>query len=216
MAGSSVCDDNLFGGCQHEFFAAAVEDGGIARVAQLNSDCVSNFEGSRSVTCQHGIGHGLISYFGYDQKGLTDSLTECAQLQSIDQTRGCMGGAYMEYNLRLMAGNTIRPFDAAKPYAPCDSVAQEFKSACYFWLPHWWREVVYQSERTTRTYAGMGAYCAALPTSLATSCFSGLGYIAGPDGEFNHTKVRALCDAVSVKKTFTDACWSEASSYTLQ
>ncbi len=209
LKGTTVCDEQLSGGCWHELFGAAVSEQGTGVIAQIDETCVKEFSEHVAVICQHGIGHGLVSLFGYDTKNLDESLSECAKIRSLNQFKGCFGGVYMEYNLRTVAGGAVRPQTPGDKYAPCASVAGGYQDACYFWLPQWWREVALGGDQTATGFASLGSYCSGAGEHSA-ACFKGIGYMAPPAAHFERAQAQALCDAVSKDQAGRDACWSMA------
>ena len=210
--GFTTCDPvDLFGGCVHEFIAEAVQDKGATAVAVLNAACTARYGERRAVTCQHGMGHGLMNFYGYDEKGLAQSLSVCGTIHSVDQTEGCFGGSFMEFNLRTIVDNKLRDFAPDDPFAICKKVTAGYASACYFWTPQWILESVYKTVRTPKTFAGVGAYCAQVTnTEMRYSCFRGLGYFAPPSSHFQKAEAKKLCDAVSDTQKDRDDCWSLA------
>lgn len=216
ISGFSVCGDSLFGGCMHEFVAAAIQASGTDILATLNADCTDTSKNPNPTSCQHGLGHGLMNYLGYTEQNLQKALEDCSLLDSQDPTKGCYGGTFMEFNLHTVARSSNRPFSAADPYAPCDRLSAAYAPACYFWLPQWIRNIQKLPRTASETFKTLGTYCSAAPSSAyATACFQGLGYEASPAAAFDHAKARTFCDASSENQQYRDACWSVASE-TLQ
>lgn len=212
LSGFGVCDNSLFGGCMHEFVAAAIQEHGINILALLNKDCQALSSHSGPTTCQHGLGHGMVSYFGYTMQNLSDALDACRSLDSDNPTEGCYGGAFMEFNLHTVAGGRVRNEVAGHPYAPCDSLPAVYDDACYFWLPQWIRADRHLEHGVISTFRTIGDYCAGASTRQDTlSCFRGLGYIAAPDSLFNYERAKTKCSASADNPEFQDACWRVAS-----
>lgn len=197
----STCDSRFSFGCFHEFLGAAIADLGIASVARLNDGCFESLKES-PLSCQHGIGHGVAAYFGYDEAALRSSLEVCRTLARSDPIGGCYGGVFMEYNLQTMLGEEgrTRPFAEQRgEQFPCNALDQAFKPACYFWQPQWWGQVVRMGGETdmTRMYGKMGEWCSRAPFEVRRPCFEGMGNNVPPDADFVGAATRKLCEAAS-------------------
>ncbi len=136
LNGISTCDARFSSGCFHEFIGRAIADDGLSVVTQLNTVCTN--KGG----CQHGIGHGLISYLGYSPEDLTKSIAICAGLPGEEMLDGCMGGSFMEYNMRTMlqvSNGAVRPATSTKDLLdPCDRFSGEAQRSCMLYQPQWW------------------------------------------------------------------------------
>lgn len=170
----TACGSDFGFGCFHSFIGQAIAEGGTAIVPRLDAACVAI--GPMALGCFHGLGHGLLAYFGYESKGLAKSLDTCATLSWHHRYGGCVDGVFMEYNLRTMLAQDgrIRPFTDEKHMEPCASLKAAFQPACYFSLPEWWRESL---AGDTDAPAKMGAYCGSLSEGEnRAACFRGIGY----------------------------------------
>ena len=169
LEGVSVCDDAFKFGCYHSFFAAAMRIEGLSAIPELAQKCLNHWQNSSS--CSHGIGHGLIWYFG--DSNLTQALTECKKA-FVEQKHleGCSAGVFMEYNLRTMldpSGALHRPLDKEHPYAPCDTIDNSYKSSCFFEISRLWI-MEYAS------YVPAAKLCQDVSdTALRKVCFFGIG-----------------------------------------
>lgn len=175
--GLSVCDDSFAFGCYHEFLGLAIHYEGLEVVDDLNDACMS--DRMSSVACQHGIGHGILTYVGYDEAALRDALQKCTTFPGGNAIMGCYGGVFMEYNLRTMlsldgVGMRERGEDV---YYPCTILDETDRPACYHWLPQWWTAT---SEQTIEdTYAEIGGWCRAVEEARERrQCFEGVGNMA--------------------------------------
>ncbi|MEK7628211.1 MAG: hypothetical protein AAB421_02195 [Patescibacteria group bacterium] len=211
LAGFPICGVELNGGCVHEFVASAVHDQGVGVVQKLNSACQTRFTENDAITCQHGLGHGLITYFGYDTEALSKSLDACATITSKNHTKGCYGGAFMEYNLRTMRENTTRDYNSTQPFSPCFDLAPIYQNSCFFWLQQLWFRTEYNEKHTEETFAEVGSLCQKLEPVFREACFSGVGYGGAPEAGLNSEKTHAFCRAASRgdAQDFAD-CWVEA------
>jgi hypothetical protein len=186
--GISVCDAQYNLGCFHQFLGDAIADMGTTSVTRLYNECGAVI-GNRD-TCMHGLGHGILSAFGYKEQDLEQALALCAAVTHVRGYSGCSGGVFMEYNLRTIASAEgrlgIRPPEH-DIYAPCSQVPANERSTCLFWLPQWW----FMSEQD---FGVLGTRCAA--SEFPQPCFEGIGYIAPVTLAFNPGKIRAACDRV--------------------
>src|SRR3989344_7594642 len=131
----SVCDAQFSYGCFHEFLGRAIAENGLPSVADLNQKCFDRLD-EQGLACQHGIGHGLVSYLGYDQKDLVRALEVCRDLPHGDPIGGCFGGVFMEFNMRTLASeNGLRPGFAEDPTEPCSALRSPYQQPCLYWQP---------------------------------------------------------------------------------
>jgi hypothetical protein len=218
IKGLSACDARFSYGCFHEFMGRAVAALGIGVVGQLNASCRQQFGGDW-LACQHGIGHGLIAYLGYDETALNKALGICSSLPYNDPIGGCSGGAFMEYNMKTVlqgegnANATIRSVDLKDPFTPCDSLPSAYQPSCYFWQAQWWDQIDMQNgEPIDGIFAQLGQRCAALSGTLAERCFQGIGNITAPAANFDGTRSAALCDISSSNSVYQLYCRSFAAN----
>ncbi len=136
--GLPACDDRFSFGCYHEFLGHAIRDLGLDVVFELNARCREVIP-HNPLSCQHGIGHGVQAHFGYEDAALFSSLDVCKSLPDADIIGGCYGGAFMEYNLRTMVGESAPLREGFEdPHYPCSVVEDDYVTACVFWQPQWW------------------------------------------------------------------------------
>jgi len=213
--GLAVCDSNYSFGCYHEFLGRAIAALGLSSVNDLNQGCVDAL-GSGALSCQHGIGHGILAFLGYSDKALLEGLARCKALPYNDPIGGCYGGLFMEYNLETMLNTEgrIRPM-TSDPQAPCDTLAQEFRRACYYWQPQWWDQ---SSKSMPDSFANsviifkkMGEWCMSAGENIR-DCFEGIGNITAPNANFEPTQAIKLCEAISDSKTYQLYCKSVAAN----
>ncbi len=139
-----VCDDKFGYGCFHSFMGRAIKEHGIdIALKKFKHVCAKEPAGYKRRTCEHGIGHGIVSYFGYgDVAMLAKSLSFCqTNFGAKDFALGCSGGAYMEFNNRsMLSDQEVNPVEltAENTFHPCDSLSSSYAPSCYFWQPLWW------------------------------------------------------------------------------
>ena len=193
LDGMSVCDWRLHGGCWHQFMGRAVTDHGTASIAALDQSCKGN------ISCQHGIGHGIVSALGYTFSDLQKSLALCHTLADDTPIFGCTGGVPMEYNLRHLLGDAsfnARPL-GTDWLDPCDRLSGDDARACYFWQPTWW--VVFiptdQESAFEPTFKHMGDLCRSISDkTFMYACIAGTGH--GAMLETSAEEAPHLCDVM--------------------
>lgn len=188
--GFVACDTDFNYGCYHGFFAAALSDKGVALLTDLNKACEEKYN-PRPSPCQHGIGHGLMSYLG--RAKLVEALEYCKLTNQKDPLHGCTSGLFMEYNTSTHFSpdgvNDIRPLNSLNPYEPCNTtVPGEFRRSCYFEIGLWWREVY------NRDFTKIGQLCQNIADSEERkACFSGLALVIAPTTSYNAYETVKLC-----------------------
>lgn len=196
LEGISYCNSSFNFGCFHSYLGTAIHEQGLKIVTRLNQSCVDNLK-SQSLGCQHGIGHGIMAYLGYEYEDLVESLEICESLPFNDPIGGCYGGAFMEYNFQTMLDTegTTRQWENQKPFYPCDILSNDFRSPCYYWQSQWWATVI--GGETKDKYAQMGEYCQGLKGDEMVQCFLGAGNIAGEFTNYNPLETVHLCKAMA-------------------
>lgn len=166
ITGIRFCQVIFSYGCYHGFSGKAVIMEGIRVVSKISEACKGKF------SCTHGVGHGILSYFGYTEEGLIKALNTC---DTSNLSGVCQAGVFMEYNLRFFFHSPtvftgdIRPV-GNDLYIPCPSLSQRFLKACYYSQPDWWSIILHGD------YSRIGQLCAALKKAeLQKSCFHGIG-----------------------------------------
>lgn len=213
VAGLSVCDTRFSYGCYHEFLGEAIATLGLSSVTSLNEACFAALD-ERGLACQHGIGHGVAAYEGYTDEALLRSLAVCDTLAHNDPVGGCVGGAFMEYNMRTMLGDdgVIRP-DTGNELHPCDLLAGTHKEACVFWQTQWWNiSLRHPVPNAAARFAQLGARCDEFGTTFKRQCYEGVGNITTPDAKFDPAQTIVLCKATSADPQAQLFCRSAAAN----
>lgn len=205
------CGDNFFYGCLHEFIGRAGADGGPKAMFELNDQCIKNFV-DNPLICQHGIGHGLVSYLGYSEQNLMEALEVCSDFN--DPGGGCTAGVFMEYNSRnTLVGKdgktAIRQIIEKDFLRPCLNVQSNEQRACAYWSPQWWHAADLDYKRDEVTFIEIGSRCRYFdePT-LRLGCFEGIGVLIMPLFDLaTEEEARKLCkDASGGDSTYLSAC----------
>lgn len=183
--GIKVCDSQFEAGCYHEFLGRAIQDDGTEIVVRLNEKCLETAEPD---WCQHGIGHGVVGYVGYEYDSLVNALEICDTLRVQSRIGGCFGGVFMEYNSKLLAnanggvGGGVRQFDETTGFNfPCDRIETPFRDACYFRQPQWWMTSIFSNQWGDKIgrlnmFKKMGELCGKVEEGTQQDyCFKGIG-----------------------------------------
>lgn len=209
--GISICETTFSFGCFHEFIGQALLQEGLSVLTKLNESCML-VQNNGFLGCQHGIGHGLLGYFGYDENHLFDALEVCHGLPGTDTISGCYGGVIMEFNMRTMLlGDNVpsREISENNYYEPCDRIQEYARQSCYYWQPQWWE----QSLRLDpiEAYRTMGSFCATLTLENKNACYLGVGNNTPNTTSDPEVAVR-LCEVATenVSAQFTIKCRSSA------
>ncbi|MEN9561395.1 MAG: hypothetical protein RIQ56_668 [Candidatus Parcubacteria bacterium] len=212
-----VCKDIYEYGCAHGFIAQAMRESGVAVVKRFADVCRKQ---GYPVMCMHGIGHGLVSYLGYEETAFSKSVRVCEGVVQDTSVAGCIGGAVMEYGLKTMAqaGTPIRSMTKENRYEPCESISSDAKSSCYFWLPGWWYSVFTTTDGKTPEVAirDMGALCISMnETEFSGECFGGVGDMATVAGGYDGARVVELCELASEESSYQLMCKAYAANILL-
>jgi len=217
MDGISVCDARFSYGCFHEFLGRAIFDKGINTVSLLNDTCIAQQDHDKTLTCQHGIGHGVLAYYGYDKNALSRALRQCKELPMTDKVGGCYGGVFMEYNFQTMlADDGVGRSPGNDMFAPCSELSEDYLPACVFWQPQWWLFLsapwVYAK---AEDFSLVGDYCRDFvkDPALHHLCFRGIGNMAAPVSQYNEEIAKTYCEAASISPEEKMACEAVAVPY---
>lgn len=199
IKGLSICDVTFAFGCYHSFFGRAFSEKGLEIIRDLDHACVAKF-GPLGTGCQHGIGHGLMEYFGAAK--LTTALEHCKETTQLKELFGCTSGVFMEYNVPIIIDANIsytepRKLNSANPNEPCNTiVAEKFRSSCYYEMPQWWDKVY------KRNYEKIGMLCNDIENvEHQESCFLGIGNVAAPSSEYDVKETIAKCEKMPDSKS---------------
>ncbi len=215
IAGQTICDSTFSFGCYHSFFSQILADKGPSIIANLNQACLDKF-GPLGTGCQHGIGHGVMEYFGPSR--LLDALNACKPTTASSEISGCTSGVFMEYNVPIIiteedATAVSRPVDPKKPYAPCPELPQNFQASCYYSIGQWWN----QTDTYRYDWKTQGLLCKNIPNpSHMETCYLGIGNVAAPDNGFDPEKTIDSCkkmpDSKGIITCQAGASWSFAAN----
>ena len=184
--GFSVCGTEFSYGCVHEFVGQMLADNSLSILPSLNDSCTSMTTLFDEALCQHGLGHGVLGYFGYTERALMKALEICRGLGVPSLPMGCYGGVFMEYNLRplwlLPRSKSVRNPDPVGRPGLCVRVPDYARPSCLSHLPQWWAEGDRVQQGPKAIFA-LGQRCAAEVVTLPDrrSCLLGVGqFTFGP------------------------------------
>lgn len=195
--GLVFCNTQSIYGCFHEFLSRALVKNGLSIVPALVEKCDASPYRDGSLSCEHGLGHGILAYFGYEKKNLHDAVKTCNSLKQ-EPVRACLDGVFMEYNLRHFSaadGSDARTVPEENPYDPCTMYQGDEAKLCVGILPLWWRTAQFAGDVET-TFIQIGKRCANMPASLKEqrgTCFKGIGFIAAYAAAPAVQKMAQLC-----------------------
>lgn len=198
VKGVAVCDQTFAFGCYHSFFGRAISEKGLSIIPDLDRACLSKF-GPLGTGCQHGLGHGLMEYFGRDQ--LLEALQACRLTTQLNPLFGCTSGVFMEYNVPIIIGtdNTyteFRKLNPTDPYEPCDKIPSNFQKSCYYEMGQWW-DKVYQGD-----YSKLGQLCQSVANSdYRDSCYFGVGNVSAPSSNYEILATISKCQQMPDPKS---------------
>jgi hypothetical protein len=189
--GFKICDANYSFGCYHSFIGRAFAEHGVSIIPKLDQGCVEKF-GPLGTGCQHGIGHGLVEFFGHDR--LLDALEACQGTTQQKKLFGCTSGAFMEYNVPIVLDEErsslrVRNPDPNDIYAPCSTLPEKYRPSCYYEMAQWWDKVFLGDFRK------LGDLCDRMPDQEhREECFLGVGNMAAPSSDYEVEGTIAKCD----------------------
>jgi len=199
IGGVVICNASFGFSCYHALFGRALADRGVEIIKEFNLACLERY-GLLGTGCMHGIGHGILEYFGYDR--LVDALEACDETEQYVPILGCTSGVFMEYNTPLNEtddGKLVtapRPLDPDNVYGACDSVPNRFKESCYFELGSWW-ELTFGED-----WERMAALCGGLPdTKNYDMCMLGVGYTLGNRTGYDTQEIRSVCGEMTTESS---------------
>jgi len=196
LEGLTVCDSTFDYGCYHQYIARLLIDHGLKDLNAIDKICIA----SHATDCGHGIGHGLVEFYGPSR--LADVLKACKTLSGPDIAT-CSSGAFMNYNIPLSIGNNLvvipRVLDKNDPIAPCDKdyIPKDFKAECYFQLPHWWFRLQPINVKQ------MGQWCLLVPEEYQQKCYLGIGVDLPGNASNDSDRILIACNEMPYKNATT-------------
>lgn len=200
VSGFVACGTQFVYGCYHQFIGSAIVALGLPVIEEFRTACAQESL-SNSFSCEHGLGHGILGYFGYSMDNLKKSLAMCGPPNRDTPENGCIDGVFMEYNIHELTAYTSgkitpRTFSLDSAYSPCFEVEKKYRMQCVYELPNWWLASIVGPQDMEGVFAQAGAYCIALPDKTFTRiCFEGIGHVAPALSNLNPDTAEAFCTA---------------------
>lgn len=199
--GLFICTSDYSYGCYHEFLGRAIHEGGLPIIESLSSACESILK-TQSLGCQHGIGHGILGYLGYDIESLKGSLAVCESLGKETISHSCFGGVFMEYNTETLLADqaSTRTLDPKLGYMyPCSTLDRSWQAPCYFWQVQWWLALDrYDHPKLSDRVDLIAGRCASIGNEHSRrECFRGIGYNLPGEAGYDALIVRDLCQRLT-------------------
>lgn len=166
------CDNSFQNACYHEIMSSFSYEGKVVEQSEIATLCEGNWN------CSHGIGHGLVMYYGYDQETLTGILERCPIELSVVPIESCQSGVFMEFITRTM-GAPRGELDAIKNTVDkdlCSEIEPAYRGPCHFVMVEF---VVAHTDPTKKEVAdAIGEYCRQFAVGYEDDCFIGAGFNA--------------------------------------
>ncbi|HVT01183.1 MAG TPA: hypothetical protein VHE53_03025, partial [Patescibacteria group bacterium] len=195
MEAIAICDSSFQYGCYHGVFISASVDKGADIASQLNTICLSS--DLWVPACQHGIGHGLVEYYGNSKTGLLKALVKCDELVGNTAIAGCADGALMEYEFPSSDDpDDIRPqireMVSNNPHEICNIVSGDLsRRSCYFSMPQWWFLTFKDG------YKHVGQICETVKSDKEKeACFIGIGGDVVLRNNFDKERAMSVCNTM--------------------
>lgn len=190
VSGIRFCDASFSFGCYHGFFGHVFAREGVESITELDAVCVRAF-GLLGTGCQHGIGHGVLEYVGY--QNISKALAFCEKTTKSAPLLGCVSGVFMEYNMPLVGISDAlvpenRTFSEETADEPCRLVADSYKKSCYFELGGWLQSALYNDD------VYVGEVCRSFSPEWRPLCFQGFGAMIPQREGYDAERSVAVCD----------------------
>lgn len=194
-----ICDIAYEYGCYHGVAVEAISRKGTSVVPNFIQACkqLANSNSNNLVSpCVHGIGHGLVEFFGHHEDKLLTSLKACTTNELLIN-RTCYSGVFMEYNVPILVADTkvsvsTRPLIVGKEYAPCLTIPQAYQPACYEQISQWWPGFF------NNDIAKVGELCSKVELDEnKLSCYRGIGDFIAMRSSFRGINVKVKCERIS-------------------
>ncbi len=143
-AGMAICTNDFRNACSHAIVIGLYNDYGEAALEKISDACRRAPGGRGAYTmCFHGLGHGILAYYGYRME---NALASCAKTGSLQYAHRemieCVGGAVMEivgggfHDRDIWQRQRVKYLSKKDPLAPCNKpvVPDAAKHMCYLYL----------------------------------------------------------------------------------
>lgn len=199
---TNVQDEFYSSGCAHEFIGRMISDRGLEAVDDIEAQCAS-LSRREFHLCEHGIGHGLIGYLGYDLDALRVAVGACARTSD----NNCYRAAFMERDFRRLANIelSVRQPEKGEPeHSYCNEFKEPVKSVCVYWQPNWWYALLspdVPSAELPDLMSHLYTLCDQWSGVYKNLCATGVGFNIYYIGA-SVPEARAICDSRFGDKSF--------------
>jgi hypothetical protein len=173
LASMAKCTIDYAFGCYHGALEEYIADKGVDSLPTVVTYCQKNYP-KIAITCYHGIGHGLLTYYKYQ---LQPALTNCDTLLDTNLAPNCYRGVFMEFSNEY--SDKVAQND---PLWPCNTVDKVYQEACYGY------QMTYLSTLYHNDPVPIEKACLTIgDQTLSSACIQGFGhliaqrYFASPD-----------------------------------
>jgi len=199
LEGLKVCDERFNSGCLHGFYAAAMTEQGDSVLNSFSDTCKKSEFVHR---CYHGIGHGLVTWLGYDEQAMVKAAEFCRDAVGDETEDGCVSGAVMEFDVKTLSypAAPLRILTSENSFEPCNSLPMTARPACFFTTPAWWIAWLtgHDGLHTAEAFRKAAPLCDGISQpQYRESCRRGLGNIAATYSGFERTTAERLCGTLN-------------------
>lgn len=177
MSGFSMCDSSFAFGCYHGFLEALLKKHGASAISRAEDECLALVLSGNSVSCIHGIGHGVMA----SSIDISQALAACNRVIQSNRSY-CYDGVFMEYFSGTMQKQAV---DARDPWKFCLGQSERHQRECVrnntMFLLH--ADIAQTPYRM----------CADLPKNLSEECVHTTGLFAGQSALGDPTAAKDIC-----------------------
>lgn len=189
LSAITKCDTSYAFGCYHGVVEEFIATKGVDTLTEVVDYCKKD-QPQIALTCYHGMGHGLLTYYKYK---LVPALEKCDDLLSERDAPFCHRGVFMEFGSEFQ--NKISRND---PLWPCTTVDTIYKLTCYG----------YQMTYLSTLYAGdtqaIEKACLKAETlDYRNECLRGLGHLIGQQMIKSPEKAVKVCQKMNAASSDT-------------
>lgn len=207
LDGLSVCDAQFMYGCLHQVVAEAILEGGPTIMYELGDKCAGDLQ------CLHGIGHGVVMWYGYEHNMLTEAFEACNKASPHNDFNGCESGVFMEYNYPAFPqekNEYLRPLPLNNYHEPCDTVSTEHAPVCYYWQVRLWKDTELGKKDDDAIISTLSQRCALLHGDRRRGCMGGIGPSTISLSAYDPKEITRLCNAIQGTREEITLCHAEA------
>lgn len=186
----TFCDNDFRNACSHSVVIGIFNEKGEGALPEISEACKKAPGGSGAYTmCFHGLGHGILSYEGYDMEKASKICQKTGTAEyGYNESSQCISGTVMEiisggfHDRETWQIQRDKYLNKSKPLALCQSsfIPNNAKSFCYDYLTPFLFEAVGADMRqpTEKDFIKAFEICDLIPENNIRdrdSCFGGFG-----------------------------------------